>query len=157
MPVNFAEFPVREPIAGTNLITDRWRIWLRDLLALINTNTNRLATIVLDAQTAAVPATAFGTGVLGPGQYQVNAFTHITTPGSVTSSLAVNVQFTHKGIVCTQTSAALTSNLNTSTQGTPFVFTIDSATPINYSTTYASNAANSMAYSLTLTLLSINV
>lgn len=157
MPVNFAEFPVREPIAGTLNITDRWRIWLRDLLLQINANTNRVAFIRYDAQTAAIASTPFKAPPLSAGQYQVNVFTQITTIGTVTSSLTVNVLFTHKGQSLTQSSAALATNLLTSNQGTPFVIDIDAGTPVSYSTTYASNAANTMAYSLSLALLAVNV
>lgn len=159
MATNFAEFPVREPIAGSLLITDRWRIWLRDLLKLIDSNTNKLASFSTPTagSSASIASTPFNTGALPGGSYQVNAFLHVTTAGTVSSSISASVSYTHKGIALSQTSAALTTNLTTSNQGTPFVFDIDQGTPINYFTTYAANAAASMVYTGTFTLLSVNV
>lgn len=157
MAVTFAEFPVREPIAGSFLINDRWRIWLRDLLGVINTNTNKLASVSLDGQTASIVSTPFAAGSLSPGQYQVNAFTHVTAVDPVSSSLSVQVSFTHDTTVLQQTSVAMTGNLVTSNQGTPFVIDIDAGTSVSWSTTYASNTPGAMAYSIALSLLSVNV
>ena len=157
MTIQTADFPVREPVTTRNgLVSDRWRIWLRNLRSDVNLSTNRLAAVILDGQTASLALTPFDTDTLPEGQYRVSWFIHITTAGSVSSSLAVSVSVTHKTFVCSRTSTALTTNLTSSIDQNDWTFSIDPGSPISYSTTYAANAANSMAYSIALILEQLN-
>ncbi len=155
--MNEPTFPFREPIAGTEPVTERWRIWFRDLfVATTQTAAQRLASIALTAQIAALAVTPFATGSLSAGFYRVSVFTHILTPASVNSSLIVTVSFTHHGVACSEATAALTTNLTTSVQSTTFPIQIDAGTPISYSTTYVSNAAG-MSYALVAAVETVNV
>lgn len=156
MSTQTADFPVREPMTTTGgLIADRWRVWLRNLRQDVNLRTNRLAAIVYDTQSASIGLTAFETDTLTEGQYRVGAFTHVTTPASLNSSLIVTLSFTHKTIACTLPSTALTTNLTTSVQSNEWFVSIDGGSPISYSTTYVSNIAG-MIYSIALTLEQVN-
>lgn len=155
--MNEPTFPFREPIAGTLTVTDRWRIWFRDLfVATTQLASSRVAAVALTAQLAAIATTPFTTGSLSGGLYRVSVFTHITTPATVNSSLIVTISFTHNGVACTLAGAALTTNLTTSVQSNVWVIAIDPGTPISYSTTYVSNAAG-MAYALAAAVETVNV
>lgn len=157
MTTQNAEFPVREPIVGEgNLVADRWRIWLRNLRQDVNTQSARLAAVVLDGQSASIGTTAFSTPTLPSGQYRVSVFGHVTTVGSVTSSLILSVLFTHKTIACNFPTTALTTNLTTSVVSQTFDFSIDGGSPISYAATYAANAAASMVFSAAWILESLN-
>ncbi len=141
-------FPFREPIAGTEPVTQPWRIWFRDLfVATTQTASQRIAAVALTGQIAALAVTPFATGSLSAGLYRVTVFTHILTPASINSSLIVTVSFTHNAVACSLATADLNTNLTTSVQGTTFPIQIDAGTPISYSVAYVSNAAG-MTYAL---------
>ena len=151
------DFPIRDPLVGPQgLITDPWRIWLRNLHQEVGTNPARVAIVTLDAQTGSLATTPYKTASLGPGLYRVNVFTHVTTVGSVSSSLSVTIGFTHKTVACTFQSIALVTNLTTSVQTNVWTFAIDASTPVTYASSYAANAAASMAYSFVAVLESVN-
>lgn len=155
--MNEPTFPFREPIAGSYPVTDRWRIWFRDLfVATTQQAATRVAQVVLTAQIAALATTPFLTGSLSGGLYRVSVFTHILVPATVTSSLIVTVSFTHHGVACALSSADLNTNLATSVQSNVWTIAIDAGTPISYSASYASNAAG-MQYALVAAVETVNV
>lgn len=158
MSVQTADFPVRDDLVDTaRKITDRWRIWLRDLRDDVDNRSALLASVTQDGQTGSIVSTPFLTDTLVGGLYRVSAFLHVTTVGSVTSSILVTFSFTHKAVACSISTTALTSNLTTSVQAQEFPIVVDPGTPVSWSTTYAANAAASMAYSVTTALSTVNI
>ncbi len=117
-------FPFRDAVVdGTAFqITTTWRIWLRNLYLATTTQATRLAAVTLTKQTASIPATPFNTASLSAGSYRVSLFLHVTTPGSISSSLTPSIGFTHAAIPCTLSGPALTTNLTTSVASAPFFF-----------------------------------
>lgn len=158
MTVQAAGFPVREPLSDktTGLITNPWRVWLRNLQQSVNSNASTLTSINVTSKSDAIALTPFAVGSLTSGMYRASAVLQITTAGSLSSSLSVTFHFTLGSKACTVTSAANTTNDPT----VPLCFSapvsIDAGSPISYSTTYAANAANSMIYGGTFTLEAVH-
>lgn len=112
--------------------------------------------VSLTAQTASIALTAIPTSSLASGLYRATYTCRITTAAAVSSSLIVTFTWTSGGISCSLSSSALTGN-TTSTVGTgTALINIDAATPVSYSTTYASVGAPAMIYELYLTLEEMN-
>ncbi len=153
-----ADFPVREPIAEkTDLtVTDRWRIWLRNLRADVDKRSSLLANDTKTGQSASLAATPFLTDTLVGGMYRASAFLHVTTVGTVTSSILVTFGFTHNAVACSLPTVALTTNLTTSVHGESFPIVVDAGTPITWATVYASNAPATMVYTVSVALESVN-
>ena len=105
------------------------------------------------AQSASIATTSLPTdGDLSAGLYRVTYYARITTAAGVSSSLTVNFGWTDGAISQTHSGAAMTGNSNTTWQTDSILIYVDAATPISYSTTYASDAAGAMQYQLFVTL-----
>lgn len=102
-------------------------------------------------QSAALGVTTLGTAQ-STGLYRVNYWARVTTPAGVSSSLIVNALNTDDAVLCTQSGDAMTGNATTTCQGGSFVVRATGGSVIAISTTYASNPANGMVYSLTAAL-----
>lgn len=112
--------------------------------------------VSLTGQTASIAVTAIPTASLASGLYRATYYVRVTTAAGTSSSIDVSFHWTDGGVSCSVTSAALTGN-TTSTLGTgSALINIDAATPVSYSTTYASVGAPVMAFSLFLTLEEMN-
>jgi hypothetical protein len=89
---------------------------------------------------------------LAAGTYEFEWFVSIRTAAGTSSSVIVTVDFTYR--TATKTFSYPTVNGNTT--GTfghgGGIIVIDNASPVRYSTTYASNAAGVMHYDLILIL-----
>lgn len=155
-----AEFPVREPMVtpGSWLVSDRWRIWLRDLNQQIATNPQNVTTPVqLTGKTASITTTAIPTASLAPGLYRISYYQRVTTAAGVSSSLTTTFSWTEGAVSLTYAGSAMTGNTtSTYQQGTVFI-QIDQASPVTYATSYASNPASAMAYLLSITLEAVSV
>lgn len=148
--------PNRVPPIGPNgLIHPRWLTWFRDLRQEVDSNPSRIDTVSLENQSASIGTTAIPTSSLVAGLYLVMAFTRVTTAATTSSSLQVDITATDDSVSYTQTGTAITGN-TTSTTGRDFFFlSVDGASPVSYSTTYASVGATSMVYKLDLALMLI--
>jgi hypothetical protein len=126
-----------------------WQTWFSiALLPRVQTAAPSLVTETLTAQAASI-----GTTVLIPlasGFYRVNWYARITTPATSSSSLTVGFTSTDNTVPVTQTGAALTGNLTSTTGSGVFLMNCDASTPLTYTTTYASVGATAMEFSLTL-------
>lgn len=158
---NAAEFPVREDIVtgpgpGVKLpwrITEKWRVWLRDLLVLIQSIPAVVTTVALTTQSASIGTTAIPTASLAGGLYRVSWYAAITTAAAVNSSLTVTVSWTDGGIAKSLSGAAITGNTTSTVQSQPpLPIHIDANSPVSYSTVYASNVAGTMVYALDVVL-----
>ena len=153
------DFPVREPLVDEKrLVTDRWRVWLRNLHQQSNQSAVRLTTVNLTTpQSASISATPFDLGSLAGGLYRVSTFFQILTVGTISSSLQVAVNFTSNGVACQFVGTARTTNTTNTVDTNTWLLSVDPATPITYATTYASNAAASMRYQLNLVVEAVSV
>lgn len=168
MPLNPLPPPIGDPIANPRrqryidkkeqdplegLIGDAWRDYLTqqalDLSnALTSVNTASVAT-----QGASIAATDFSGGGLAAGLYQVAVYAAITQASGATSSLTVTIGWTDLGIAKSYTAPAITGNTTATTQpDTALLIRSDGATPITYSTVYASAGVPAMLYDLVVTL-----
>jgi hypothetical protein len=126
-----------------------WQRWFQvALLPRVQNAAPGLVTVQLTAQGASIGTTSLI--ALATGVYRINYYVRVTRAATTSSSISVSITGTDGGGVCTQTSAALTGNLVTSTQSGFFLATCDASTPLSYSTTYASVGGTSMQYLLTL-------
>lgn len=152
------EFPVREPLTNpsTRLITDRWRIWLRNLNLLVGNSRTLLKAVNLTGQNASISTTAIPTDALAPGLYAVTTYARITTAAGVASSLTATLGWTESAQALTFSGSAMTGNTVLTVQSFSFMMAIDQATPITYATTYSSNPASAMRYTLKLALEAVD-
>lgn len=103
------------------------------------------------AQTAAIGVTPFTVGTLAGGLYRVSANLRITQQATTSGSVGVNLTFTKDGQTFTVTGTTLGNTLGAS-RGDTWLVHIDGATPISYSTAYASVGGTPMEYDLDLVL-----
>lgn len=129
--------------------------WVTSFTARVDTSPSRTKTVDLAAQGAAIGTTAIGSPS-ATGLYRVSVYQRITTVAGVSSSLTTTIAWTESGVACSQAGAALTGNLTTTTGSFTLLIRADAATPISYSTAYASNAAGVMKYRISITLESVS-
>ena len=115
----------------------------------LNQTPQQFASIVdLTDQAASIVSTPIPLPSLTAGLYRISIFARITQVGTVSSSLVVTMSATDDGVSYTLPTTALTTNLVTSVTSQTWVMSVDRATPISYSTTYASTGAQAMQYKL---------
>lgn len=138
-----------KPVKG--LMTRAFNNWLLSLTTRLEQAAyGILPTVTVAAQTASIGTTALVASAAA-GLYRVSWFFRITTAASVSSSLLVTIAGTDGGISYTQAGAAVTGNTTATVQSGSFLVRADQASPISYSTTYAS-VGTPMSYSLSLTV-----
>lgn len=150
---------LNEPLVGQGgLMSPRWYIFFRDLNQTVADTPSQVITPVeLTDQNASIATTALPTDSLAPGLYQVSYYTRITTAAATSSSLTVTIAWTDGSVACSYSGAALTGNVTTALQTATLLIQIDQASPISYSTTYASNGAGEMKYQLFIVLQAVSV
>lgn len=128
-------------------------IYMRDQRAALEAAPAGFDPVALTGQGAAIATTSIPTdGDLSAGLYRVTWYARITTAAGVSSSLTVSFGWTDGAISQTHSGAAITGNTTTTFQSGTLLLRTDAASPITYATTYASNAAGVMRYSLYITL-----
>jgi hypothetical protein len=154
-----AAAPVRDPLVelrgqeAGKVTGIAWLTWLRQLRADIDAAPASFTPVQEEGQNASIGTTAMPSdGDLSEGLYRVTVYQRITTVASVNSSLATTISWTDGGVSCTFTGTALTGNTTDTVGSFTFMLRSDAASPISYSTTYASNAAGEMRYSLFIVL-----
>lgn len=165
LALNNAPIPLSDPIARTRraqygnkpdplegMVTTPWIDYLSRLVTVISQNPNRVNSVELTAQGASIGATDMSGGALNAGLYRVSYQARITRAGTVSSSLTVALAWTDGGVAVTFSYAAVTGNTTGTTDSNTRLIRIDGASPITYSTTYASVGATTMQHSLDLTL-----
>ena len=146
--------PYIAPIAEgrSEVMGSAWMRWFQASVfnVLSSTPTVFSARVGLVAQNASIGTTNIPLPAISAGQYIVSYYARITTPAGVSSSLTVNLGWTESSIPLLFSGAAMTGNTITTVQSGSQMIIADGNTPITYSTTYASNAANAMQYRLTV-------
>lgn len=147
-------FPSREPPidAATGLFQLRWLTWLRGLREQVDLNPSRITTVSLANQNASIGTTAIPTSTLVAGLYQAQYFARVTTAAVTSSSLTVTFTATDDAQSYSLSGTAITGNTVDSTGTGTFLLSVDGASPVSYSTTYASNGAGQMVYKLEIVL-----
>lgn len=138
--------PLSEAINRDQMITKVWANWLRALVNRAQVAAYAVITVALTGQSASIGLTSLVPSA--SGLYRVSYRFRVTTAAGVTSSLQVSVATTEGGVTCTQSSAAYTGNATGAPQSGSFIVRADAATPLQYSSTYASNPVAAMIYAL---------
>lgn len=140
------------------LVGDQWAIYFRDQDGLIAASPAVVsAPVSLTSQHAAIATTPIPSDTLAPGLYRVSIYQRVTTAAGVSSSLTTAISWTDGGISCSFSGAAMTGNTTATTQSFSQLIRVDRATPVSYTTTYASNPATVMQYSLDVVLETVSV
>lgn len=137
---------------SNGLVSSGWLNWFSGLVAQLDTTGQRLRAIALPDQSAAIANTPIPVGSLAGGLYRLTWFARITTPGTVSSSFELFVDFTDGGIACEVRGGALATNTIDSVKSGVLVVRSDPGSPISYSTAYSTSGATPMEYSLSLSL-----
>jgi hypothetical protein len=150
MPFRSAPFPANDPVINlrTGKVLKVFMDWVSALVEDVDASPARLAPVELTQQGAAIGTTAVPTGVLSAGLYRVSWRARITRPATTSSSLTVRIHTTESAVSVSESGAAITGNAVGTVASGSMLVRIDHATPISYSTTYASVGATSMQYRL---------
>ena len=144
----------REPMADkTGRPTFPFLVFMRGIREDLDLAPSGFNPVSHTAENSSIATTSLPTdGDLSAGLYRVTFYARITTAAGVSSSLTVNFGWTDGAVSQTHSGAAMTGNTTTTWQTGSILIYVDAATPITYSTTYASNAAGAMFYQLFVTL-----
>ena len=129
--------------------------WITPVTNGVDAAPSGFAPVVVTGKNAAIGTTAIPTEVLDAGLYRVTWYARITTAattGAQTSSLTVTVAWTDLTVSQSFSGAAITGNAVTTNQSETKLLYVDAATPISYSTAYASDTASQMQYRLSVYL-----
>ena len=151
--------PARDPLITppANLIRRSWQVWLRNLTTQVNAAPSRLQTVSLAAQTASIGATSIPSSALSAGLYRVTWYARIAVAATTSSSLTVTLGWVDDTVTMSLSGAALTGNTTTTSQTSTALLAVDNASPVTYTTTYASVGATAMQYTLDITLEAVSV
>ena len=147
-PIATVTLPGRERTKLPATLSEGWGYFLTTLLNIVNICPSRQGSAEAHLQNASIAATDLTDGTFGAGLYRLTYYARVTKAAGVSSSLQVTFAWTDHAIAQTSSGAAMTGNTTTTQQsGTVLVYS-NAASPISYSTTYASNGAGEMEYSL---------
>lgn len=134
-----------------------WVDYLTSRDIVVAATAQRVASAAVTAQSATIAATSLPIPANSTGVFQLNAFLEITTAATTSSSLQLQVTFTHFTLTKNLTAAAMTGNTNTTVQSSTFNMVIDPSTPITYTILYISVGATPMQYAATIWLSGIGL
>lgn len=133
-------------------LTQPWIDYLTTMSTQVSQGPTRINNIPLSGQQASIAPTDFSGGVLGAGLYRIAYYAQVTQAATISSSLTVTFDWTSGGVAQSLSGAAMTGNTINTVQSGSILIMVDSATPVRYSTTYASAGATPMIYSLFVSL-----
>lgn len=138
-------------------LTYPFYVYFRGKEQVSNQGPNRIGTpIALSAQNAAIDITQVTSETLTAGLYRVTYYARITSAAPISSSLTVNIFWDDGIVTCSKSFTTITGNTISTTGSESYMVQIDTP-PLTFSTTYASNTAGSMQYSLSIVLEAISV
>lgn len=151
--------PLIAPIAeGRNeLLGADWQRWfLNTVLGNISqAGTIYAQSIALSNQSTSIGTTNIPLPSLSRGDYVFFYYARITVTDGVSSSLTVRLGWTEGAVSLTLSGAAMTGDTTTTVQSASVPVFIDAATPLSYSTIYASNTPAKMRYTLRVKVLGL--
>lgn len=151
-PLAVAPAPVRDDVLTMKKLALTWIQWFTGVYTALRAAARNIGSVSLEAQSAAISATAIQTPDLTAGLYQVTYAARITQAATASSSLTVTVTWTDGGVTCTQSGAAMTGNTTSTVQSGVIVLQSDAASTVRYSTSYSSTGATEMQYQLAVRL-----
>lgn len=104
--------------------------------------------VSLTAQSAAIGTTPIPLPSLASGAYRITWYLEKTVADGVSSSVQVTINWTHNTKSLSLSGAALTTDTTLAVQSNSITVLIDAASPISYTTAYASNTPAKMTYQL---------
>jgi hypothetical protein len=150
MPAKLEPLPLKswliEGIAKP--LSKDYTLWFLQLNQIIQSTVKQVRATSLTGQGGSIAPTSLN--VTQAGTYQVTWTVRITQPASTSSSLQVSVGYSDGGIPVTDTGPAVTGNLVTTVASGVFTVVSDAASPVTFSTTYASVGVTPMQYKLTV-------
>lgn len=149
--------PWREPVWITQQgsrggINPRWLAFFQAIADQLAISPMSERSVSVDTQSASIAATAFPGVTIAPQMYRVNAALQITTAATSSSSLTLTVTWTSRGVACSHSFSALTSNDPALPESHVFDLYADGDTDIEYALAYASVGATAMVYAADLVL-----
>lgn len=144
--------PLTDPRNG--LITEEWQKYFRSQNQVTAAGPLRLNTITSATVNDAIGVTPITTGPIVTGMYRITAYATVMTVATTSSNLSATVFFTDNSVSKSATIfSGMNGNLTTTNASGTYTFRSDGgANPVSYSTTYASNGANEMAYQIVVIL-----
>lgn len=139
-----------KPLPGFTMSKDFGNWFFASLVQPIANAPQFYPTVALTGQSASIGTTPIPLPSLATGLYRLTYYARITTADAVSSSLTVTLTWTDGGVSPSFSGAAMTGNTTTTAQSGSAMVQIDAASPISYSTTYASNTPAAMQYRLTI-------
>lgn len=129
-------FPFNEPIAGTALVTPRWRRWLLNLRDSVNQSAQAIPVPAQVLQTASIPTTDMTQGGVSAGLYTVSWYLNIAVTEAA-STARVTIGWTDdvgsKSYVASIVDGSVAGNYQADQRLT---FYSVAASPITYSVAY---------------------
>jgi hypothetical protein len=145
--------PFDTPMVGEGgKITKWWANWFAlSLLTRVQSQAPAVAAarVGLTGQNTSIGTTALIASA-PEGLYRISWRIRITQVASVNSSILLTISAVDGGVTTTQASAAYTGNVTNAPQSGVFIVACDGASALSYATTYASNLAGEMEYSLSV-------
>lgn len=157
-PRNWVQYPNPRGEADPNegRMPLSWIQYFTSLVLASSLSPQRLVTETLTQQDASIGATSLNIGTTASGLFLVTARARISRAATTSSSLAVSIGWTEAGLSPTSAPfSAITGNTTTSTASGSVLVLIDAASPITYTTTYASVGATTMQYTVTFVVQQI--
>lgn len=144
----------KDPKEG--FITQRWQEYLDRQASGLSQATSAVNEAEALDQSASIAAVDMSGSALAGGIYEFVWFVSIRTAAGVSSSVIVTLDFIYRAV----TKAISYATVNGNTTGTighgGGIIVIDNASPVRYSTTYASNPGGAMHYDFTAVLRRVN-
>lgn len=161
MTITVTDFPVREPIADLSqggLVTERWRVWLRNLNGTVQAQPTKTTTpVTLDDKAATIAITPIPSGALAAGLYRISWDAYVKTPDGAASSVTITVSWTLNSHVESFTGAAMTGDTTSTSQSYSQLIRVDADSPVSYAILYASTTPGKMIYRADFVLETISV
>lgn len=162
MPKKFVDSaapPLADPplLGSPAPLSVAWQKWFQLFPATFASIVNKLNTVTLSTQSAAITATAFEGGTLVAGNYRFSYCARITQAATTSSSLTVTFAWTEGGVAQSYSGSAITGNTTATRQSNTQMIRVDADTSVTYSTAYASVGATAMNYSLDILFERIRV
>lgn len=142
----------REKDPREGYMSDRFREYFDRQAAGLAVATAVVNSVEALDQTASIAATDMSGASLASGTYEFTWFVSIRTAAGLSSSVIVTVDFVYRSATKTLSYSAVNGNTTATFGHGGGIIVIDSASPVRYSTTYASNPASAAHYDLLLVL-----
>lgn len=150
MALTLDPIPQSDDLIDSNRkMNDRWFRWLSAFVGRVTIGVQKVASLHRAGLSSSLVATTAYTVTQTGIVFLVSWRAGVTTAAGVSSSIAVTISWTNDaGVACSKAFAAQAGNTTGTADGDDVPIRPKSGTPIQYSTTYASNPAAAMQYDL---------